>query len=286
MAKNEVAEVKNTAPAAVYDYGGDSHGGFEGTTMRDLSIPFINLLQTNSPEVEEGKIEGIAAGMLLNSVTGELLKMPVVLQPVFKEEVWVEWVPRTKGGGVVARHEPTSDIVSQVIERNGGSRIPPKDSEGKRPAFKMPNGSGNDLVETYYVYCLILDETGSSQEGFCVLAFSSTKIKVQKDWMTAMYMQKGAPPMWANRAKLSTVKDKNDAGQSYYNFYIAPFGETWRDSLINPGVPEGAKLLQDAKDFRDMILSGLARADTNSLKSDAEGEPSNRASDDKDEAPF
>src|SRR6056297_80152 len=204
----EVAKAKDNLPAGVYDYGEDAHGGFEETTINDLAIPFINLLQNNSPEVEDQTVEGAAAGMLLNSVTGELMKMPLIVQPVHKEEVWVEWIPRNKGGGVVERHDPNSDVVKKVIENNGGSRIPPKDSDGKRNPFKMPNGSGNDIVETYYVYCLILDEEGKSAEGYCVLAFSSTKITVQKKWMTSMYTIKGRPPMWANRAKVSTVKQK------------------------------------------------------------------------------
>lgn len=284
MAKNEVAKAGNTAVAA-YDYGEDAHGGFEETSIRDLSIPFINLLQSNSPEVEEQTIEGAAAGMLLNSVTGELLKMPLVVQPVYKEEAWVEWIPRNKGGGVAGRHEPTSDIVKQVIEKNGGSRIPPQDSEGKRPPFKMPNGNGNDLVETYYVYCLILNEDGTESDSYCVLAFSSTKIKVQKDWMTAMYTQKGRPPMWANRAKVSTKRQKAEGG-SFFNFSIQSFGDTWRDGLIDPSTEAGKHLLSEGKDFRQMIMDGLARPDLDSVsKADAPGASPSKSDDDGD-TPF
>lgn len=260
MSKTEVAEVENKTAVAAFDYGEDAHGGFEDTTIQDLSIPFVNLLQALSPEVEDQLIEGAAAGMLLNSVTKEFMTQPLIVQPVLKEEVWVEWVPRHKGGGVVARHEPNSDIIKEVLKKNNGSRIPPKDAENKRPPFKMPDGSGNDLVETHYWYCLILDEEGLSQESYCVLAFSSTKIKVQKDWMTSMYTVKGNPPMWAHRAKVSTSKQKSDSG-SFFNFSIAPFGDTWREGLINPSTEEGKELLRSAKEFREMIQSGLARPD-------------------------
>mgnify|MGYP003521273763 CR=1 FL=1 len=261
MAGKEVAETKGTAVASTgYDYGEYSHSGFEGTTINDLSIPFINVLQSNSPEVEDQTIEGCKAGDLINSVTKEILKQPVTIIPVYKEAAVVEWVPRTKGGGLVDRHELDSQIFKDAIAKNGGSRIPPKDADGKRIQFKSP--AGNDLVETYYVYCLIMDADGKQTEGYCVLSFSSTKIKVHKDWMTAMYTQKGRPPIFANRCKISTTKQKNDSG-TYYNYKISPMADTWKESLINPA--EDMPLLKEAKEFGTMIENGLARADFDSL---------------------
>lgn len=286
MAKTEVAKAKETQVAAGgFDYGEYAHAGFEGTTINDLSIPFINVLQSNSPEVEDELIEGCKPGDLVNSVTKEILKQPVVVIPVYKEAAVVEWVPRTKGGGLVDRHELDSEIFLNAIKANGGSRIPPKDADGKRIPFKSP--AGNDLVETYYVYCLIMNEEGTETEGYCVLSFSSTKIKVHKDWMTAMYTQKGRPPIFANRCKISTTKQKNESG-TFYNYNIGPFGETWRASLINPGTEEGQALLQEAKEFGDMIDQGLARADFDSISSTGgdDAPAPNKDGDGDDEMPF
>lgn len=258
MAGTDVTTKANTAIANSFDYGDYSHAGFEDTKLDDLSIPFINVLQSNSPEVEDQTIEGCKAGDLVNSVTKEILKQPVIIIPVYKEAAVVEWVPRNKGGGIAGRHDLESEEFKQAVAKNGGSRIPPKDAEGKRLPFK--SRAGNDLVETYYVYCLILDETGTQTEGYCVLSFSSTKIKVHKDWMTAMYTQKGRPPIFANRCKVSTTKQKNESG-SFFNYKISPMADTWRDSLINPSTDEGRALLQEAKEFGEMIQNGLARAD-------------------------
>lgn len=287
MAGKEVAKAQETAVGAAFDYGDMSHAGFEDTTINDLSIPFVNVLQTNSPEVEDQTIEGAKAGDLLNSVTKEIMKQPLCVIPVHKEEVWVGWRPRNQGGGVMDRFAPDSEEVKAVIKKNGGSRIPPKGADGKRIPFKGPDGC--EMVETYYVYCLILDETGTSVESYCVLAFSSTKIKVQKDWMTAMYTQKGRPPMFANRAKFSTVKQKNNDG-SYFNFAVHPFADTWRDSLINPA--ENIDLLKEAQDFRDMILNGLAKPDFDSVTGSDDGSSGGSSSgggsgsSDDDEMPF
>jgi len=260
MAKTEVDTVKKTAVGA-FDYGDMSHEGFEGTTIKDLSIPFINVLQGLSPEVQEQTVPNAKAGDLLNSVTKEILKQPLIVIPIEREESWVEWVPRAKGGGLVGRHEPDSEIVLNVIKNNGGSRIPPKDSEGKRIAFKTP--AGNDLIETHYVYCLIMDEEGKTIESYCVLAFSSAKIKAYKDWMTSLYTQKGRPPIFANRAKVSTLKQKNESG-TFFIYAIAPLNDTWRESLIPPDT-EGMKLLKEAQEFRKMIHEGLARPDFDSV---------------------
>jgi len=258
MAGKEVAEKKTTEVAVEsgFDYGEYSHAGFEGTTINDLSIPFIIVLQSNSPEVEDQLIEGCKPGDLINSVTKEILAQPVTLIPVYKEAAIVEWVPRNKGGGIAGRHELDSQVFKDALAKNGGSRIPPKDADGKRISFKSPDN--NDLVETYYVYCLIMDADGVESEGYCVLSFSSTKIKVHKDWMTAMYTIKGRPPIFANRVHVSTVKQKNESG-TYFNYKIGPMNESWRSSLIDPS--KQMELLTEAKEFGDMIENGLARAD-------------------------
>lgn len=268
MAKTDVDTVKNTAVAGSYDYGDYAHEGFEGTKLTDLSIPFINVMQSISPEVEDQTIPGVKAGDLVNSVTKEILRQPLVVIPLEREEIFVEWVPRAKGGGLVDRHLPDSDIVKNVIKNNGGSRLPPKDAEGKRVPFKSPKG--NDLIETHYVYALIMNETGDVVEGYCVLSFSSAKIKAYKDWITALFTQKGQPPIFANRAKISTEKVKNEQG-TFYIYGIRPFADTWRESLIKPD-EEGMKLLKEAKEMRTMIQDGLAKPAYESASNDAGGD--------------
>lgn len=278
MAKTEVAE-KKAGAVGIYDYGEMAGEGFENSSANELSIPFIYVLQSNSPQVEEQTIEGAAAGMLLNSVTGELLTQPLVVLPCYKEEVWVEWRPRNKGGGIVDRHDPGAEEVLNVIRQNNNSRIPPKDAEGKRVPFKL---NDNELVETYYVYVLLLEENGWDVAGWGVLSFSSTKIKKWKDWHTSMIQIKGPPPLFANRAKIATVKERNDVGQSYYNFNITPFSSRWIDSLVPPN-EEGIKLMEEAKKFRKMVLDGIARPDYTGAEQAQEGASPGTAD---DEMPF
>lgn len=265
MAGKQVAKAEEAkVPAGAFDYGEMAGAGFEDVKGSDLSIPFMNVLQSNSPEVEDQTIEGAQAGEFLNTVTGELVSKFSFL-PVHKEEAWVEWVPRTRGGGFVAMHDPAGDIVQSAIRENGGSRIPPKGSDGKRIPFRVGD---NELIETYYVYGLLLNEAGSEVESFCVLSFSSTKIKPYRDWLTSMYLVKGNNPLFAHRARFSTVKQKNESG-TFFNMQIMPLRDTWAGSMINPA--EEAHLLEEAKSFRDMVLNGVARADFNHQQNAATG---------------
>jgi hypothetical protein len=214
-------------------------------------------MQSNSKLVED-EDNPAKAGDLVNSVTGEIVAQPIIIQPIHKDHLWAEWTPILKGGGRGDSHEDGSSIVLEVLKKNGGSRIPPEDASGARVPFKAPNGL--DLVETHYVYCLILDETGTESVGYCVLPFSSTKIKVQKDWWTSMYTIKGAPPLMANRAKVSTTKQIGK-GKTFFNLLIRPFSETWISSLIKPD-EAGMLMLTAAREFREMIEGGLAKAAT------------------------
>ena len=252
----EIAEKKTTAVATNMDYGSDAGAGFEDVKGSDLSIPFIGILQSNSPQVEACEDGSILSGMLINTVTGEITdgKKGFMFLPVHKEEAFVEWVPRIKGGGFVELHDPNGDTVQAIIKNNGGSRIPPKGEDGKRIPFRIGD---NELIETFYVYGLVLNEEGDQTAGFAVIRFTSTKIKPYRDWSTSIFMLKGKPPMFANRAHIKTIKKTNDAG-TFGNFDISPLKDTWQASLIHP-VNEKA-LLEEGKNFQEMVVNGLARA--------------------------
>lgn len=246
MAKsNAVAKVEGGALAVVHDYGDMAGQGFEGTSAKDLSIPFINVLQPMSKALEEK--DGAAAGQLFNTVTGELIdgEAGITFLPCHKELAFVEWVPLDDGGGFVGIHAPDSDVVKQAIAANDGKRF---------GALKV---GSNELVETHYVYGLLLNEDGTETQSFAVIAFTSTKIKPCRDWFTSMYTIKGQPPLFANRAKIKTVKQKNKA-HTFYNLKIEPLKDKWTTSLINPAT-EG-NLLQEAKAFKEMVVSGMAKA--------------------------
>ena len=130
--KNEVVRAK--------DYGEYAGRGFQNQTQEDVAIPFVNLLQSNSPEVlkdHEQHIKGAEAGMFINTVTKELFK-EIELTPSVTRHLFVEWVPRDNGGGLIGFHACNSDVVkaAKAVSTKFG---------------KFKNGE-NDLVETFEIW--------------------------------------------------------------------------------------------------------------------------------------
>ena len=261
--KEESTEVKTqeTAVSETIDYGEDAGAGIQDTKGSELSIPFISILQANSPQVNGNDPEGSRPGMLFNTVTRELYdgeKEGVIFQPCHKAgPLWVEWVPRGKGGGFLRTHLPESEAVKE-----GKPIMHP---ETGKPTRKLRHGE-NELIETFYLYGLTLEEDGKVPDGFAVISFTSTKIKPYRGLVTTMYTLKHKPPIFANRARITTAKEIKD-NNAYFNFRIDPLWDTWASSLINPNTEKG--LLEEAKRFRDLIQSGVARAAFESTTSEA-----------------
>lgn len=259
MGNKAVAKAENKAVSAqVYDYGSDAGAGFEGTKSSDLAIPFLNVMQSNSPSVADGVHKN---GDIVNSVTGEVWAgdKGVAFQPVYHEEKYVKWRPRDSGGGILGVYDPEDEYVSKVKKMNSSS------------FGKLKTEDGNELIQTHYVYGFVLNDEGTEQNGFALMAFTSTKITPYKKWYTAMHLVKGKPPMFAFRARMLITKEKNDKGQAYNGVDFKPLvGATWVEALI----PPGSALLEEGKALRDMVLSGAAKADFSTQAGAEEGDTS------------
>lgn len=234
-----------------YDYGEDVGGGWENTGTEDFTIPFLAILQSNSPqciETEAEFIEGAKAGMLMNTATQELYegKEGVQLVPCYTQHIFVEWKNRqTDGGGFIGIHMADSEVVTvakAASKKFGKYTVPVKD------------GVDHDLVETFYIYGMVV--AGDEIVGPCMVSFSSTKIKAYKNIMTPLRQVKGRPPLFAFKLSVTTVAEKNAKG-SYYNFKIVPAGGSAVDSLIAPDHP----FVLAGKEFKDQVAEGKAKID-------------------------
>ena len=91
--------------------------GFENLGADDYAIPFFSILQKGSPEVDPDKkdeyIPGSKPGMIMNSVTNELIdgKVGFAIVPVHRKHEFLEWIPRDQGGGLgrIDHHLPAVD---------------------------------------------------------------------------------------------------------------------------------------------------------------------------------
>lgn len=240
---------QNTAMAEYGAYADYAGAGFENQTSDDYSIPFLQILQALSPQLQEN--DSLRQGMILNTVTGEVWdgKKGIAFVPATTQHVYVEWKPRDAGGGFVGIHEVNSDLVNHA-----------KAASAEYGKYSTPDG--NELIETFYVYGIALDDDGNASEA--VLAFSSTKIKKYKGWMTkAKTIQIPLPdgrripaPLFAHRYRLKTVSEKNNKGQFFNWDAIAFDGENAQQARLLPDDP----LFQSAVNIKSMIEQGKARA--------------------------
>lgn len=244
--KNAVATVEEPKlPAVGYDYGEDAGSGFEGIKSSDLSIPFLNVMQSNSPLVEQGVAK---SGDIVNSVTGQIWDgaTGVPFQPCYIEHKFVKWKPRDQGGGILGVFDPEDTYVLETQKANGSTY------------GKLRTSDGNELIETYYVYSNILSDNGAESEGVAVLAFTSTKITPFKHFQTSMYLVKGKPPIFAFRGRMVTTAEKNDKGQAYKGVAINPaIGKSWVETLIPPTDP----VFLAGKALKIDVESGKKKAD-------------------------
>lgn len=268
----EVAEKQSTAVSlAGYDqYAGS---GFENQTADDYALPFLHMLQGLSKKVQEDP-KTFHQGMLINTVTGEVFEDGVVFVPALTEHKFVEWKPLSTGGGFVAVHEVNDPVVKETLAAAG-------DAYG---ALKMSNG--NELVETFYVYGVQVQADGSPMAA--VIAFTSTKIKKYKQWMTkARSIQIALPdgrripaPLFAHKYRLKTVTEKNTKG-SFANWDTISFEGA---DAASSRLATDDMLFLAALDCMNAVQQGIAKpnhdsmADAAGLDDDLGGDASGRAS--------
>jgi len=105
----------------------DAGAGADNVTAKDLAIPFLVILQPLSPQVDKKKpdfIKGAEAGFVLNTVSQELIKEPVLIKviPCYYEQKLIEWQPRETGGGLVNIYDATDPIAARAKREPGGTR--------------------------------------------------------------------------------------------------------------------------------------------------------------------
>jgi hypothetical protein len=241
----DVAVRKETLPAVGYE--NYSNAGFEGTSREDFAIPFLGVLQKTSPQLET--VEGAKVGQIFNTVTNTLYdgEKGISFVPALTQHVFVEWKPRDEGGGFVGIHNPDSDVV--------------KNCKATQEFGEFKTAAGNDLVETFYVYGILVGDDTVEQ---AVIAFTSTKIKRYKAWLTKaktvrMKTSDGkliGLPLFAHKYRLRTIKEKNNFGD-FYNFTVPDWdGGDAADARL----ATDSDVFQAAVAVNEAVLGGTAKA--------------------------
>lgn len=233
--KSEVVEQKSGAVALPFDPAAYAGMGMEGTTQESFAIPFLGVLQKNSPQVEETDaqfIEGAKAGQFFNSVSKTTYdgKTGVVIVPCAYRRTFLRWGPRG-GDGAGFKGEYAPEVVAAMRERGDVLEF-----EG-RLWFPLDDGTINvkrcdHLADTrnHYVLLIIGDTVHE-----CLLSLSATQIKKSKAMMTMLAGKKHngqTLPTFATMIRLTTALESNDKGQ-WFGINVSEEGAVANEAVFN-----------------------------------------------------
>lgn len=181
---------------------GDSARGSEEVTTKDLVLPRLEIVQSQSPIKEEGAPEG----SLFNSATMEQLGDVVYFVPVYFRTEHLIWKDQDEGGGFFGAYPTAAEADrrrDEVIE------------EGENPEFL-------EVVDTPVHYGLMVSPSGEHAPQQIVISMPKSKAKVSRKWNAMIQICGG--DRFSRVYKISTFKDKNKKNQSFFNFTVQPAG--------------------------------------------------------------
>jgi len=233
---------KTDAPLPANVFEDDMGKGLGNIGQQDLALPFLKILAQLSPEVNkrDGKyVEGAEAGMIYNSVTGELYNgvEGINVIPAFYKLEYLEWKDRGEGlGAPINIYPSSSDIMSKTkADANYKDRLP----------------NGNYIEKTASHFVIILGDTPST----ALISMKSTQLKISRKWNSMMsgLKLKGknglyTPASFSHIYRLKTTQMSNDKGTW--------FG--WEVSKVGPVTDSQA--YQQAKVFCENISKGSIKA--------------------------
>jgi len=247
MTGKQVAKTENKSviPAGLMDaFIQDSGAGLENVSSNDLTIPFIRLAQSNSPELKKSQdkfIDGCSQGDVFNTVTRNVWsgEEGVRVIPCHYVKKYLEFIPLDQGGGFrgeLAANDP--NVLNAT--RTGNKEI-------------LPNGNELSVSAQHYV---LIQDPGSGEWQTAIVDMKSTNLKISRQWNTMMSMQtitngdkSFKVPSFGCIWHLGVTESSNDMGSWY----------AWK-VLNMDGYVEDAALYAKARDFSRMVSEGEVKA--------------------------
>ncbi len=194
----------------------DDVRGTEHLTKDDIQLPRIGLAQGLSPEIQDGDpkfISDLKVGMMFNNLTRQIIepaKGPIEFTVIRAERPrYVEFIPRTAGGGIKDFDVPANDPRTQFTrDPVSGQSVPP-------------------VATKFYDFIIMMLPVTTPQEAMqkiIALSFKSTGLKVARNLNGLMKLRNA--PTFAGKYTLKTGMDKNSKG-TFAVFQIANAG--WVD---------------------------------------------------------
>lgn len=245
---------KSSQVPATINFAADAGQGLELADNKSFAIPFLLILQGQSPQLET--VDGARPGRFFNTVTEELYERVMVVPCCFRRE-YIRWAPRKLGGGYKGVLDAKAVDLKQVpgmFEHQG--TIYMDVPEGQSPVDEEGKAKFDALSDTRNHFVLVKSARGNWQPA--MLSLKSTQIKKSKRWLSVI---KGielkdeagkpyTPASYSHTYELTTVKEENAEG-SWWGLDVKIVGP-----ITDPA------LYAAAKAFHDSIMSGMVETAT------------------------
>ena len=226
MAMTEVPDLGEIEEYGNFDFEQYSGAGNESVGAEDIQIPYINVLQKMSPQCDEDSpeyIEGCKAGMMFQSVNKYQWNGDEGLEviPVSYQRHVIEWIPREKGGGMVAVH-PMS-VMKEVEWDLNEKNIP------------VRKDNGNLLIDTAQHVVMYRSQFSGKFEP-AIISMKSTAHKKSRLWNSLIAQQTipgkdAQAPRWMFIWRARTVLETKDDNR-WYNFEFSREGIVDKETFL------------------------------------------------------
>lgn len=214
---------------------GDAGMGMENIGREDVDTPRLKLIQALSPELEA--YEDLRAGQFFHATSEFSFGEEFVAVPIYMEKMYILWRPRKAGGGILARagndgkwspssgqftvrldngREVTWRLAKTVGESGlaGWGTMDPEDTQSPPAATEM------------YNYVLVFPDFPDLMPSIFSFQRSSRKKGRRFNAMlkSMAYERPHGKPLFGLKFLFSSIKDRNTAGQEFYNVDVKRAG--------------------------------------------------------------
>lgn len=215
--------------------------------QKDQIVPRFKIVQALSAELKRDKPQFVAeakAGDFCLTSTKEVFdgRKGVTFVPSAYRREYPVFVPQDKGGGFIRLG---SESEFNALE---------PDDKGRRLTAE-----GHEVVETGTYYGFLVKPDGDHAPVVLSMAKSGLKAAKQLATYLSTYREqtkagkRSVPPYW-RAFELTTVSTQNTKGQGWDTWSIRPLGRTLE-------LPDGAALMEEAKQLREFVTKGSVKAD-------------------------
>lgn len=273
--KTEVAKVEAGGSLALPDFMKNATVHKSNFDADDIELPRLKLLQSLSPELEDG----FQAGDLFHHVLEHSFGSEIEIIPIFHFKSYILWNPRKSGGGILARADDgvTWDREGEwevVLDSNKQKRTWKITNTNVRESGLAEWGTSDDQDENSppaatKIVNIVAWIVGHDEKSPVVIPFQRGLLKSGTRLVSKIELSN--VPEFGQKYILSTEKVSNNDGEEFYSFKTRGAGFVQDEELFK-------KLQHLHNRFADMTIRVM---DAEGMASEGQSPSDGSGSDDE-----